>query len=86
MGNFIADSMVHNYAKSYEGQYWTDAPIALIQGGGIRTSLNQGNITVYDLTTLLPFDTKSVTINVTGQDLHNALEHSVYRFVKIING
>lgn len=71
--------MVYHYARDYEGDYWTDASIALLQGGGIRTSLEIGNITVYDLTTLLPFDSNTVLIDVTGAELKEALEHSVYR-------
>lgn len=79
LGNFIADSMVFDYARSYKGEYWTDAAIALIQGGGIRTSLDKGNITMYDLATLLPFDSILVTIDVSGAELKEALEHSVSR-------
>lgn len=26
---------------NYSEQYWTDAPIAIIQSGGIRTSINE---------------------------------------------
>lgn len=79
IGNFIADAMVYQYARDYEGDYWTDAAIAIIQAGGIRTSLDIGNITVYDMTALLPFDSKTVTIQLTGAELREALEHSVHR-------
>lgn len=79
VGNFITDAMVFQYARDYEGDYWTDAAVALLQSGGIRTSLDIGNVTMYDLTTLLPFESNTVTIDVTGAELKDALEHSVYR-------
>lgn len=36
LGNLIADAMVNEYALTYkdDNNYWTDAAIAFIQGGG----------------------------------------------------
>lgn len=49
---------------------------------GIRGNLNLGNITHYDLLTILPFDSRLVVIEITGKDLLLALEHSVHRYKK----
>lgn len=78
-GNFIADSMVYQRARLHEGEFWTDAAVAFVQGGGVRTSLSVGNITAYDLTTLLPFENQLVVLEVNGTEILDALEHSVKR-------
>lgn len=80
LGNLITDAMVYTNAISYTGKYWTDAGIALMQGGGIRASATIGNITKFDLTTILPFDNGLVKVNVTGKTLMAALERSVERY------
>lgn len=79
MGNFIADSMVYQRARHHQGAFWTDAAVALVQGGGIRSTLSTGNITMYDLVTLLPFANKLVVLELNGTEILQALEHSVYR-------
>lgn len=85
LGNFLTDSMVDWYALKYiSSEFWTDASIGLLQGGGIRASINHksnnGNITREDAATVLPFESKIVTIEITGKSLLEALEHSVYRY------
>lgn len=80
LGNLITDAIVYVNAIHHTGKYWTDAGIALMQGGGIRASSETGNITKFDLTTMLPFDNALVKLNVTGQTLMDALERSVERY------
>ncbi|XP_026841210.1 protein 5NUC [Drosophila persimilis] len=80
LGNLITDAMV--YARVLEeegGEYWTDAPIALMQGGGIRAAIEKdadGNITGSDLLAVLPFENDLFVTRVTGKTLLAALEHS----------
>lgn len=85
IGNMIADSMVMTYTMSRDesSQYWTDAAIAFIQGGGIRASIEvgqDGNITKKDLKTVLPFGNAVVLAEVTGETIMQMLERSVYRY------
>lgn len=85
LGNFVADSMVDWYALQYnDDQYWTDASIAFLQGGGIRASINHksnnGSITKEDAATVLPFESKMEVVEITGKALLEALEHSVHRY------
>lgn len=80
LGNMITDAMVYTNAVRHTGKYWTDAGIALMQGGGIRASVTIGNITKFDLTTMLPFDNALLKLNVTGKTLMEALERSVERY------
>lgn len=85
LGNFLTDAFVDWYALSYESaDYWTDASIAFLQGGGIRASIdhkaNDGQITKEDAATVMPFDSKMELLEMTGADLLAALEHSVHRY------
>lgn len=77
LGNFISDSMVFARAKEFIGNGWTDAPIALVQSGDIRASIRVGNITKFDLKSVLPYNNGLYVMNVTGSLLKRILEHSV---------
>lgn len=72
--------MVYTHALQYKGEYWTDAGLAFMQGGGIRASGAIGNLTHYDLTTILPFNNTLILVNVTGETIVEALERSVERY------
>ncbi|EDW01380.1 GH21403 [Drosophila grimshawi] len=81
LGNLIAESMVYARMMENKGAWtdWTDAPIALIPGGGIRTSIyknNEGTISFRDMEETIPFENKLVMTRITGKTLLNALEHS----------
>jgi 5'-nucleotidase len=88
IGNLIADSFVYyNILKkeNYNG-YWTDAPIGIVQSGGIRTTINEtdhdGYITLGQLLNVMPFQNHLVKITISGSSLLEAFEHSVSDFVK----
>lgn len=84
MGNLIADAMVHKYALDYKGEGWTDAPIAIIQGGGIRTSIAHislpAQVTRGDLLIVLPFDGNMAKVEMNGTYILKMLEHAVSDF------
>lgn len=80
LGNMIADSYIHKRVTQYVGPQWTDAAIAIIQGGGVRASTQAGNITKFDLKTVLPFNNTLVLINITGAVLLQAFEHAVEHY------
>uniref|UniRef100_A0A8D8CDA0 Apyrase n=2 Tax=Culex pipiens TaxID=7175 RepID=A0A8D8CDA0_CULPI len=85
IGNMITDAMVMTYTMSREqtNEFWTDAAIAFIQGGGIRASIDVtegGNITKKDLKTVLPFGNAMILAEVTGETIRLMLEHSVSRY------
>ncbi|XP_060804761.1 uncharacterized protein LOC106143339 [Amyelois transitella] len=81
MGNFIADAMVNKYASEYKGVGWTDAPIAIIQGGGIRSSIAKlslpANVTKGDVLIVLPFGGNLAKVSVNGTNVLKMLEHAV---------
>ena len=71
LGNLIADGMAAT-ANEFIPTY-----IALQNGGGIRASIDQGDITLGEVLTVLPFGNSLVTLNLTGVEILAALEHSV---------
>ncbi len=54
------------------------ADIAFINGGGIRTAINKGDITLNDILKVHPFGNSMTVIEVTGQQVLDALEWSVH--------
>ena len=54
------------------------ADIAYVNGGGIRTSINKGNITLNDILKVHPFGNNLTVIEVTGQQVLDSLEWSVH--------
>jgi 5'-nucleotidase / UDP-sugar diphosphatase len=69
MGNLIADAM-----REYGG-----TQIALQNGGGIRASIEVGEISVQEVLDVLPFSNTITTFELSGLDIVAALENSVSR-------
>lgn len=67
LGNLIADAILKA----------TSADIALTNGGGIRASIESGDVTKGDVITVLPFGNYVVVKNIKGSDILAALEHGV---------
>lgn len=72
LGNLITDAMLEK-AKTMD----PDTAIALQNGGGIRASIDQGDVTLGEILTVQPFGNLLVTLDLTGQEISDALEHSV---------
>lgn len=64
LGNLIADAMLQA----------SGAEMSLTNGGGIRASIESGDITKGDVITVLPFGNYIVTMKVTGAEIKEALE------------
>ena len=56
----------------------TGADIAFVNGGGIRTPIAKGNITLNDILKVHPYGNMISVIEVTGQQVLDALEWSVH--------
>lgn len=67
LGNLITDAMVD----------MTGADMAVTNGGGIRASINEGDITKGDVITVLPFGNYIVTKKLTGAQIKAGLENGV---------
>jgi len=55
-----------------------DADIAFVNGGGIRVPIHKGDITLNDILKVHPFGNSLTVIEVTGQQVLDALEWSVH--------
>ena len=55
-----------------------EADIAFVNGGGIRATIKAGDITLNDILTVHPFGNSMTVIEVTGQQVLDALEWSVH--------
>ena len=55
----------------------TGADVALTNGGGIRASINPGEVTVGDVISVLPFGNYVITKEVKGSDLQKAVENGL---------
>ncbi|WP_334073466.1 MULTISPECIES: choice-of-anchor I family protein [Paenibacillus] len=71
LGNLIADGML---AKAKQLK---NADIALTNGGGIRAPIDQGDITMGELRTVMPFGNTLFVMDVTGQQLKDGLENGI---------
>ena len=75
LGNLITDGMLAT-AKTID----PNTVIAVQNGGGIRASIDVGDITVGEVLTTMPFGNALAIMNLTGAELKTALEHSVRQF------
>lgn len=77
LGEVMTDAMLEYRVNSTEG---TDAPapdLALINAGGIRASINVGDITRGEVLTSFPFGNAIVELMFTGEELWDILEGCV---------
>ncbi|XP_002741914.1 snake venom 5'-nucleotidase-like [Saccoglossus kowalevskii] len=82
LGNLIADAMVHQNIKHPDETRWNHVSIALMNGGGIRDSVDVaangvGILTVGDILNIQPFRNTLDLIDITGATLIKVLEWSV---------
>ncbi|MGL4799384.1 MAG: 5'-nucleotidase C-terminal domain-containing protein [Cellulosilyticaceae bacterium] len=75
LGNLITNALL----------YATGADVALTNGGGIRASIDVGDITKKEVITVLPFGNTGTMIEVTGQEIKEALEVGVAKY-PVANG
>lgn len=70
MGNLVADAMLDRV----KGQ---GISIAIQNGGGLRASIDGGEITMGEVLTVLPFQNTLSTFKLSGQGIIDALENGV---------
>ncbi|XP_033635028.1 5'-nucleotidase-like [Asterias rubens] len=81
LGNLVSDAYLrHGIRDLVDGVRLNDANIALFNAGGIRSQLPVGDITVGDVTSILPFGNTADQITLKGKHILEALEHSVAEY------
>lgn len=70
MGNLVADAMLDR-GKSQGMQ------VAIQNGGGLRSSIDGGDVTQGEVITVLPFQNTLATFQLTGADIRAALENGL---------
>ena len=70
MGNLVADAMLDRVADQ-------GVTIAIQNGGGLRSSIDAGEITMGEVVTVLPFSNTLATVDLSGADIIDALENGV---------
>ncbi|MGZ9585570.1 bifunctional metallophosphatase/5'-nucleotidase [Paenibacillus marinisediminis] len=73
LGNLVADAMLER-TRTMPG---FEADVALTNGGGIRASIQAGDITKRNLYDALPFPNTLAVVEATGKELRAALENGV---------
>ena len=81
LGDLIADAML--WQANTLGE---EVDVAINNGGGIRASIQAGDITKKDINTVLPFGNTLYMVKVTGAELLEALEASTYCTPEAIGG
>ena len=88
----VSDDLSIRFEEMPLGNFCTDAfrlmlhaDVAMVNGGGIRAGLSQGEITFNDLLAVFPFNNTACTATLTGQQLLDVLEMSV-RFLPDSDG
>lgn len=70
MGNLVADAMLDRVKDQ-------GTEIAIVNGGGLRASIDQGDVTMGEILTVLPFQNTLSTFKLKGSDVKAALENGV---------
>ncbi len=72
MGNLVAEAMLDRVADQ-------GVTISIQNGGGLRASIDEGEITMGEVLTVLPFQNTLATFEITGAGVVAALENGVSR-------
>lgn len=72
LGNLITDGMLATAKK-----YIDTTTIAIQNSGGIRASIDKGDISLGEVLTTMPFGNTLVTIDLTGAEIIESLENGV---------
>ncbi|PTL38765.1 bifunctional metallophosphatase/5'-nucleotidase [Alkalicoccus saliphilus] len=72
LGNLIADGQLDAALTADD-----ETIMAVQNGGGIRAPLPAGDVTVGDIITVQPFGNRLALLDLSGEEIHEAFEHSV---------
>ncbi len=70
MGNLVAEAMLDRVADQ-------GVQVAITNGGGLRASIDEGEVTMGEVLTVLPFQNTLSTFTISGRSIVDALENGV---------
>ena len=71
-GSFAAQVVADSFLFSLP-----HADVAIQNAGGVRTSFTQGDFTMADAYTMLPFSNTITTLEITGEEISNVLDEAI---------
>ena len=86
LGTLITDAMVWSVGEDGIDPERAAGVVGITNGGGIRATIQAGDISMKDINTVLPFGNTVAVIYVTGEELLEALEASTYCTPAAIGG
>ncbi|RUS88273.1 hypothetical protein EGW08_003975, partial [Elysia chlorotica] len=75
LGNLVTDAMLEQNLRHSDSRYWSDVSIAMMNSGGIRSSIDKGSITVGDAIKVHPFRDTVDIVELRGATVLKILEH-----------
>ncbi|XP_070568641.1 snake venom 5'-nucleotidase-like [Ptychodera flava] len=82
LGNLIADAMVHQNIKHADEVKWSDVSIAIMNGGGVRSSVEGSkSVSIAHVMDIQPFRNTLDLMEITGATLLKVLEKSVSEYI-----
>ncbi|MCL3881013.1 bifunctional metallophosphatase/5'-nucleotidase [Marivita sp. GX14005] len=76
MGNLVADASLERVKDQ-------GIDIAIVNSGGLRASIDSGEVTMGEVLTVLPFNNTLSTFQITGETLVEALENGVSQIEEV---
>ena len=87
LGDLIADAMLWQVMQNKDGLLVDDDHVvAITNGGGIRETIEVGDVTMNNVHTVLPFGNTVAVVYVKGSELLEALEASTYCTPNAVGG
>lgn len=69
LGDFVADACLSQGNANYHPADGLPAQVCILNNGGLRASLPQGNVTRGNVFELMPFDNEIVVVTITGNKM-----------------
>ncbi|GFR73199.1 5'-nucleotidase [Elysia marginata] len=84
LGNLICDGMLRQNLRHSDDTYWSDVGIAMINSGGIRSSLEIGAISNGDVIQVQPFRNTVDIVELRGETVLKILEFGASQWTEVV--
>lgn len=75
LGNLIADILMEECNPVFKNMSGKNIDFCLLNYGGVRGTMNRGNITQYDLFTIMPFKNLATVVKLDGNKILELLKY-----------